>query len=252
MELPHLNLRAIIFDVYGTLLAVGPATPDADTRWQHLCREMLRIEPPLSRLDFSVAASKVIGRHHEVARARGISWPEVHWPSVVTEILPELARLPRCDQEEFLFRQIQIGHTTHMTAETAATLSWLKDRPLMLGIASNAQAYTMRELQEALEIRGLGMELFKPELCFWSFEHGFSKPEPHVFQILTTHLAGLGISPCETLMVGDRMDNDIAPAEAHGWQTWQLATPGNEDMTALREALCEPASIAYGNLADTG
>ena len=72
----------------------------------------------------------MIARHHEAARARGIPWPEVHWPSVVAEVLPELAQLPRHDQEEFLFRQIQTGHTTRMTAETAATLRWLKERPM--------------------------------------------------------------------------------------------------------------------------
>jgi FMN phosphatase YigB (HAD superfamily) len=27
-------------------------------------------------------------------------------------------------------------------------------------------------------------------------------------------------------MVGDRADNDVEPARAHGWQTWHLAAPG--------------------------
>jgi putative hydrolase of the HAD superfamily len=235
-----MNIRAVIFDIYGTLMEVGPATPDPELCWQRLCRDMLHIEPHLSRLDFSVATGQVISRHHEAARARGIPWPEVHWPSVVAEVLPELAQLPRHDQEEFLFRQIQTGHTTRMTSETAATLRWLKERPCLLGIASNAQAYTLRELQEALGNHGLGMDFFRPELCFWSFEHGFSKPDPHVFQTLTARLARLGISPHETLMVGDRLDNDINPAQAHGWRTWQLGAEAERDLAGLREVLREP------------
>jgi FMN phosphatase YigB (HAD superfamily) len=223
MELPHMNIRAVIFDIYNTLLHVGPPPPDADSRWQRLWRDLLHMEPRLTRLDFSVAASKVIARHHEAAHARGIPWPEVHWPSVVAEVIPEWSRLPRDSQEEFIFRQIQTGHTTHLTAETAATLRWLKERHCLLGIASNAQDYTLRELKEELATHGLALDLFEPELCFWSFEHGFSKPDPHVFQIVTARLAALGISPCETLMVGDRPDNDIEPARAHGWRTWQLA-----------------------------
>ncbi|MEK7674343.1 MAG: HAD family hydrolase [Verrucomicrobiota bacterium] len=219
-----MNIRAIIFDIYGTLLEVGPPPPDADARWQHLCRDMLHIEPPLSRLHFSVASSKVIARHHEAAHARGILCPEVHWPCVVAEVMPELAQLPRHGQEEFLFRQIQTGHSTHMTAETAATLRWLKGRPSLLGIASNAQAYTLRELEEALATHALGMDLFERDLCFWSFEHGFSKLDPHVFQILTARLAARGIPPAETLMIGDREDNDVEPARAAGWQTWYLTT----------------------------
>ena len=232
-----MNIRAVIFDIYGTLLEVGPPPPDADARWRRLFRELLHIEPRLSRLDFSVGSSQVIARHHEAAHARGITWPEVHWPSVVTEVVPELVPLSHRDQDEFLFRQIQTGHTTRMIAETAATLRWLKERQSLLGIASNAQAYTLRELKEALAAHGLGMDLFERDLCFWSFEHGFSKPDPYVFQILTARLANRGISPHETLMVGDRLDNDIAPAKGHGWQTWHLTPVRDQNWPALNQHL---------------
>jgi FMN phosphatase YigB (HAD superfamily) len=84
-------------------------------------------------------------------------------------------------------------------------------------------------LEEALVIYGLGMDLFERDFCFWSFEHGFSKPDPHVFQILTARLAALGISARETLMIGDRLDNDIEPAKVHGWQTWHLSASHTED-----------------------
>ena len=235
-----MNIRAVIFDIYGTLLDVGPPPPDADARWQRLCRDLLRAEPRLSPLQFSVASSQVIARHHQAAQARGIPWPEVHWPSIVAEVMPELAQLSRHDQEQFLFRQIQTGHSTRMAAETAAALRWLKDRPCLLGIASNAQAYTLRELTEALATHALGMDLFESPLCFWSFDHGFSKPDPHVFQILTARLAALGISPREILMVGDRFDNDIEPAKAHGWRTWQFGPAADGDWAGLRETLRGP------------
>jgi putative hydrolase of the HAD superfamily len=232
-----MTIRAVVFDIYGTLLEVGPAPPDADARWQRLCHDLLHIHKPLSRLSFSVASSQVIARHHQAARARGIRWPEVHWPSVVAEVLPELAQLAPQDQEEFLFRQIQTDHTTHMAAETAAMLRWLKERQCLLGTASNAQPYTLLELNEALGTHALALDLFDRHLCFWSFEHGFSKPDPHVFQILTARLAALRISPRNTLMVGDRLDNDIEPAKAHGWQTWQLGPVGDGDWAGLRHTL---------------
>ena len=235
-----MNIRAVIFDVYGTLLDVGPPPSDADARWQRLCRDLLGAEPRLSRAQFSVASSQAIARHHQAAQARGIPWPEVHWPSIVAEVMPELVRLPPRDQEEFLFHQIQTGHATRMTAETAAALSWLKDRPSLLGIASNAQAYTLRELREALATHALGMDLFERHLCFWSFEHGFSKPDPHVFQILNARLAALGISPAATLIVGDRLDNDIEPAQAHGWRTWQFGLAADGDWAGMRDTLGEP------------
>lgn len=237
MEFPRLNIRAVIFDVYGTLLEVGPSPPDADERWRRLFSDFLRIEPRLSRADFSVATSQVTARYHEVDRGRAIPWPEVHWPSVVTEVVPELSRLSIQERDEFLFRQVQTSHTTRMTAEAAATLRWLQGCRCLLGIASNAQAYTLRELAEALAVHSLSMELFEPQLCFWSFEHGFSKPDPHAFQILAARMAARAISARQTLMVGDRRDNDIEPAQAHGWRTWTLGSEGDGDWARLRSTL---------------
>ena len=217
-----MTLRAVLFDIYGTLLEVGPPPPDGDARWRRLFKDLLDTEPAFSRFDFAIACNAVIARHHEAARARGIPWPEAHWPSIVAEVVPELTRLSRGDQEEFLYRQIQTGRATRLTAETADTLRWLQERRCLLGIISNAQAYTLRELQEALATHGLDRSLFQRDLCFWSFEHGFSKPDPHVFQILTARLQARGITPDQTLMVGDRLDNDIEPAQAHGWRVWHL------------------------------
>ena len=76
----------------------------------------------------------------------------------------------------------------------------------------------------ALQGTGLNLSLFDRDVRFWSFENGFSKPDPHVFPILTARLETRGITPAETLMVGDRLDNDIEPARARGWQTWQLVS----------------------------
>lgn len=227
-----MKIRALIFDIYGTILEVGAPPPDADARWQKLFHDLFHAEPAMSRLDFSVACSKVIARLHEAARVLGIPRPEVGWPSVVAEVLPGLRTLSSKDQSEFLYRQIQTGHTTRVSPAAAAALRLMKERQYLLGIASNAQDYTLRELQEGLSPHALGMDLFDQDLCFWSFKNGFSKPDPHVFQVLTARLGARGIAPTETLMIGDRLDNDIVPARAHGWQSWRITTqpaPGGTD-----------------------
>ncbi len=226
-----MKIRAIIFDIYGTILEVGAPPPDADARWQCLFRDLFQTDPDMSRLDFTVASRNVIHHRHKAARALGIPWPEVCWPSVVAEVLPGLSRLSRQDQEEFLYRQIQTGHTTHIALDTAAALCLMRERQYLIGIASNAQAYTLRELHENLAAHELDLNLFDQDLCFWSFENGFSKPDPHVFQLLTARLAARGVGPGETLMVGDRLDNDIAPARAHGWQTWRISSSPAPDAT---------------------
>ncbi len=239
-----MNIRAVLFDIYGTLLEVGPAPADADERWQRLFRGQLGIEPPLDRLEFSIACNQVIARHHAAARARGIAWPEVHWPSVVAEVVPQLAQLPGPAKDDFLFQQMQTGRATWMNAGMADLLRRLREQHYLLGIVSNAQGYTVRELDEALASQGLARSIFELDLCFWSYAYGFSKPDPHVFQILTARLIAHGIEPQETLMVGDRLDNDIQPARAHGWQTWHLGGEADGEMVRLREFLSRPQSQA--------
>ena len=142
---------------------------------------------------------------------------------MVLEAIPSLARLPAPKLEDFLFRQMQTGRTLQLADGAAECLRQLNNNGILLGIASNSQAYTLRELDAALSGAGLNLSMFAHDVRFWSFENGFSKPDPHVFRILGARLEARGIRPAETLMVGDRLDNDIEPALAHGWQTWQLA-----------------------------
>ncbi len=222
-----MTVRAVIFDVYATLLEVGAPPVDADAHWRRLFIEMLGTRPPLTRTEFSVRSAHVIAGHHAAARAQGIPWPEINWPLVVTEVLPQLAELPPDQFSEFLLRQMAVGRTLRLAQHAAECLCQLSDHRLALGIASNSQAYTLRELDTALQGADLNLSIFDPDLCFWSYKHGFSKPDPHVFRILSARLEARGIRPAETLMVGDRLDNDIAPARAQGWQTWHLK-PGRK------------------------
>lgn len=244
-----MNLRAVIFDVYGTLLEVGPSPADAAARWEKLWRDALQSPPRLSLEQFSAACDAVIVREHLTAQARGIEHPEVYWPDVVREALPETGRLPAAARDDFLFAQSQLWHTVRLMPAVGETLRTLQAASVLIGIASNAQPYTIRELRVALAESGLAMNLFEPALCFWSFEHGFSKPDPHVFRLLSARLAARGITPGETLMVGDRLDNDLEPARACGWQTWllgkSLSGSGAGHWQQLRQwletgVLCEP------------
>jgi putative hydrolase of the HAD superfamily len=217
-----MTIRAVIFDVYGTLLEVGPPPASADEQWRCLWQELRGSAPPLSRMEFAVRSSQVIAQQHADARRRGIAWPEVQWPGVVGEVLPEVRALGPDARREFIFRQIQLGRTLRLMRGAAEALRALLTRDLLLGIASNSQAYTLRELNAALREERLSLAMFDAGLRFWSFEHGFSKPDPHVFQILTARLQAHGMAPGQILMVGNRLDNDIEPARAHGWQAWQL------------------------------
>ncbi len=227
-----MNVRAIIFDVYQTLLEVTAPPANTEALWAGLWRRTWQTQPRLSLAEFAALTTAIIQREHLIAHTHGIAFPEIYWPTIAREALPELRQLNAAQTDEFLFQHAQTQHTVRLLPDRE-TINTLVRSGKMLGIASNAQPYTLRELADALQTANLTTAIFNPELCFWSFEHGFSKPNPHVFQILNARLSAHGIIPAETLMVGDRLDNDIAPAKAQGWQTWHLQPAG---ITAEKQA----------------
>jgi FMN phosphatase YigB (HAD superfamily) len=217
-----MKTRAVIFDVYGTLLEWGPAPSDVDYLWDLLWRDVLGALPRLSLAEFSSACERVIARERAGANALGVQWPEIYWPGVACEVLPELDKLRGSDVGEFLYRQAQIWRTVRLLPGAEEALRKISGAGLLLGIASNAQPHAQRELHRELSAVELDTGLFNRSLCFWSFEHGFTKPDPHVFRLLTMRLAAHGVGPSQTLMVGDDVENDVGPAHAHGWLGWQL------------------------------
>ncbi|WCJ59273.1 HAD family hydrolase [Fontisphaera persica] len=218
--------RAVILDVYETLLMVGPPPPDAENQWLALWGQFFRQPPPLSLAEFGLTCERWIREEHAQAHVRGIPFPEVYWPRIACLTAPDLAALEPAALEAFLLAQARIWHQVCLAEGAAETLRWLRGQGLYLGIASNAQAYTVAELNDALQHVGLDLSLFHPRLQFWSFEHGFSKPDPHVFRLLQARLWALDVVPEAVLMVGDSLENDIQPAREQGWQTWHLGDRG--------------------------
>ncbi|HMP83792.1 MAG TPA: HAD family hydrolase, partial [Verrucomicrobiota bacterium] len=162
-----MKLRAAIFDVYGTLLEVGPPPPDGHALWEQLFHDTFNTSPPISRLDFSVACNRAITQRHDAAKARGVAFPEINWPSVVEEVIPAVSKLSREARDEFIFRQVQIGRSLKLFAGVGHGLRLLQQKGCALGIASNAQHYTLRELSEALSGDRVDLSVFDPDLCVW-------------------------------------------------------------------------------------
>ena len=239
--------RAVVFDVYGTLLELGPpSSPESlDQAWRNLHREFFRTDPAQPYEQFIADARDRIHREHAIARAQGIPHPEILWPDIATAALPALASLTGEHRDTCLRRLAGLPRSVRLASGAGKALLALQHRGILLGIASNAQAYTLPELDEALQTQGLQLELFPAFLRFWSFEQGFSKPDPHVFRILSARLGSLGVQPSETLMIGDRIDNDIEPARNAGWRTWHLHCDGDGDwhrLTDLIQSNPQPAS----------
>ena len=221
-----MKIRAVIFDIYQTLLELGPPPVDAEARWVALWLEMFGGPPRFDLGGLRAACDVIVAREHATARAAGIAWPEVYWPDVIAEVLPELGRSPANSPATFLLRHASLMHTVKLSSGAASVLRSLHEHGVLIGLASNCQPYTLVELEAEFASAGLSTDMLHPTLRFLSFMHGFSKPDPHVLRLLGAHLRTFGIAPAEALLVGDRLDNDIEPARAQGWQAWHLAAPG--------------------------
>ena len=212
------KVRAVIFDVYHTLLVAGPPPDNAAERWTEWWQKYLGDAPALSLAQFDEACRNVVAQDHARMKQEGARWPEVDWRSVAARAAEALSGLDREQLDAFLSGHAKLQRRTQAAPGAVAFLMQMRQRGILTGIASNAQHYTFGEM-EAAGIHGGG---FARDLCFWSFEHGFSKPDPAVFAWLTARLEERGIRPEEILMIGDRIDNDISPARAAGWQTWHF------------------------------
>ena len=229
--------RAVICDVYRTILEILPAPAEAETRWQELCRATFGAVRVPDLGAFNEMCRAEIARDHEEARRRGIAFPEVQWPRMVASVLPQFAEMEAARQSDFILAGQSLTRGLRLLPGAADVLKHWSESRLPLGIASNAQAYTLRELDAELRSVGLQPGIFAPDLVLWSWQLGFSKPDPYFFQTLLARLRARGLEACEVLMVGDRADNDIAPARAAGLMTWHLHPEGHGDWRALREAL---------------
>lgn len=94
-------------------------------------------------------------------------------------------------------------------SEAESVLRYFSDKGYKIGIIANQSSGTA----ERLEKWGLMKYI---ELVLSSAEEGVAKPDPEIF---LRALKRAGCMPCEAVMIGDRLDNDIYPAKRLGMKT---------------------------------
>ncbi len=120
--------------------------------------------------------------------------------------------------------------------EAAEVLATLQARGYRLGVIANQAAGTAERL------RAWGL-LGHIDVVVASAEAGVAKPDPAIFR---RALERAGCQPQEAAMIGDRLDNDIAPAKAVGMRTVWLPQGPAVWQSVRREA--ERPDARVGNL----
>jgi len=215
--------RAVIFDIYGTLLNAPAGGIKPDPAADPVLREILRgfgHEPPDSP---SSALHHAVLRHHAAA---GVPFPEIDLRVLWRDVL---SLEPGTDITDLVRETEAAWHPARPMPGAERFIQQLARSGMSLGLLSNAQCNTLPSL-------GGISDLFAPELTILSYQQGIAKPSPELFQILTDRLAGRGITPGESLFIGNDPLHDIAAAAAQGFKT-ALFT-GHSD--SLRPGDCKP------------
>lgn len=218
------DVRAVLFDVYGTLVISGSGdvgTHAAEDRSGAFLAALEAADLPALDGGRGVAALKaVIARHHAAAKAEGVDYPEVEirtvWRDVFADLgapAPDAARL-----ERFAVEYECRTNPTWTMPHAAEVLRGLKARGALLGIVSNAQFFTPHLFPAHLgdTLDGFG---FDPDAQSWSYAHLRAKPGTFLYEHAAERLAQRGIGPEQVLYVGNDLLNDCTPAQQVGFRT---------------------------------
>jgi putative hydrolase of the HAD superfamily len=252
---PELDgIRAVVFDVYGTLFSsgVGDISLATEENRDAAIRAVLEdnrihISDTASELRFDEALHDFIHKHQNRRRSEGIENPEVEIRAVWKDFIRHLRTSQRIDFDNDLDFDVFI-ETLIIDYETRVNptqpmpgledlLTELRTRGLVLSIISNAQFYTPL-LFEAFLGKSIDALGFCPNCNVWSYAELEGKPSQRLYQLAAERLKqNHDLRPEQCLYVGNDMRNDIWPAQALGFRTALFAG----DRLSLRRREDHPA-----------
>lgn len=187
---PDRRIRAVLFDVYGTLVRIlRPTHP-----YRQLLGVVRALDPTIDRAAFSrLVMTRPLGLA-EAGRLHAVQ------PSAIQALEQELER--EIDSIELF-------------PEVPQVLGTLRDRGYRIGVCSNLALPYASPVSRLLE--GL------VDIMVWSFEAGHIKREPPIYGLAADRLQ---VPPSAVLMVGDSYRADVEGPRAAGMQAMHLVRRG--------------------------
>jgi HAD-hyrolase-like len=267
---PHLEqlpVKAVLWNIYGTLLAVPggelqfePAIDFVMDAALDKTIQEFKMWNSMSRKPGAPAAymKELYRKALSMLQLQG-SGNEKH-PEVLSEKVWEDI-VKKLQQKDYTFDASVYGSLDDLTKKIAyfyhasiqgcgaypgATdaIRLVADGGRVQGLFGDGQCFTFAQLQRSLNFLEDGfpmMNYFPANLRWISGEKRAKKPSETLFQGITAALAGRGISPSETLHVGSSLTRDIAPAKKHGFRT-ALFAGDKGSLQATAEQLKDPAT----------
>lgn len=254
---PIPGIRAVLFDVYGTILTTGlgeaghvlhPRNP-ADAAFQALESAGFRLLSPDSGSHAAAQVQEAIRSTHARAHEVGTEFPEVDirecWRNALRELNAsgdvEGEVTPRIIERLAIEYECRINPSWPMPG-LRATLNRLHRAGMRIGIVSNAQFYTPLILRAFNHETGWQDGLWCEGAFAWSYEMREAKPSSRLVGRAVEFLGRSHDLPPESILcVGNDVKLDIVPAAQRGCRTALFA--GDTQSLRLDSNDASPARV---------
>ena len=243
---PLKGIRAVTWDVYGTLLRIS------DGELLHVHPQRLRMQVALEKTveEFKMWSSmyrtpeapweymfrqydKELERRRLAGTGRAGDLPEINSAEVWRKLLGQLEQKEYQydasfygDMDELAEKVAWFFHTslqgTEAAPEALAALKAVHASGRVQSLLADAQPFTLVQLLRALRSQGElppPGDLLASEAAALSFREGVRKPSPTLFKTCLQRLGRQGIEPGEVLHISSRVRDDLAVARKLGMRT---------------------------------
>ncbi|HQX53678.1 MAG TPA: HAD family hydrolase [Planctomycetaceae bacterium] len=242
---PLPGIRAVLWDVYGTLLRVSDGRftlfPDDEVRlqialdktihefnmWNHMYRKP---GPPWQSM---IGLYKSVTERQSMLAAPRGDVTEVNlvetWRAIIERLFEKEYHFDEDlygDLDEFSEKVAYFFHcclqATEARAGAVQAMTDIAANEMQQGFLADGQSFTLVQTLRALAIQGPLpplYELFRPQTLILSHNLGVKKPSRSLFTVAVDQLRSLGIQAQEILHISCRLKTDLVPARAAGMKT---------------------------------
>lgn len=238
---PASGIKAVAFDIYGTLIISGSgdiSLARKEDRSPALVAALGTAGYTISdpEAPWSAALMEALETFRQLRLDEGIPYPEVRivevWDALIAKAIEAGWMTGSGDPKLAIVDYECRVNPCWPMPEMDETLRSLSARGIALGIVSNAQFYTPL-MFPALAGASLNDYGFDPDISVWSYKEREGKPSTNLYRKLKYALKEKDILPEETLYIGNDIRNDIWPAAQLGFRTVLFA--GDKRSLRLRE-----------------
>lgn len=271
---PQINklhgIKALLCDIYGTILtsrasSIGDLEKDKEilNAFNKTIKEfgfensLKKINPNKNTIELlKEIYIKEIKKVHKIKMIKSIKNPEVRieliWKKIIGKLIKNGYKYNKRFFGNLLDFSFKVSYFYKYVSEknklyknVLTTLKKLKQKGILLGLASNAQFYTPINLEMEFRKNSNGKvglyDLFKKNLISFSYKAGESKPSKKIFKRVLENLRKKGIKTNQIAYLGNDLNSDIKIAKELGLKTILFA--GDENSLKMNARVKPSATI---------